>query len=316
MLQFLQYIAVLVEVGNQFSVSHQTAINAVNVDFANNCLAICNDAGRGFKRIDRWWMAYWVSISRRATEWFGLTSRRTGPGCFDLTRHVLLTDSNNFPIAAFSVCQLCSASQFHTLVRQAEFGRACLKTFLENSSTPFHYLGLVREKNHADLRAAFESEIYKHWDEDATLSPPKTRPPSTASQPSQQQLGLELLAMENGAPVFSFASSSQQVQGRVSGARGSEKDGEDVPWEVCPPDSEPPQLHQRSAGTPSIWAMWFQHRQRPAPHRCVKGGGLTNCASFWSSCWEVLVPRCSKLGWAGFWKRYIVVVVAKGLCPI
>lgn len=131
-----------------------------------------------------------------------MTSCRTGPGCFDLTRHVLLTDSNNFPIAAFSVCQLCSASQFHTLVRQAEFGRACLKTFLENSSTPFHYLGLVREKNHADLRAAFESEIYKHWDEDATLSPPKTRPPSTASQPSQQQLGLELLAMENGAPVF------------------------------------------------------------------------------------------------------------------
>ena len=58
------------------------------------------------------------------------------------------------------------------------------------------------EKHYADLRAAFESEIYKHWDEDATLSPPKTRPPSTTSQPSEQVLGLELLAMENGHPVF------------------------------------------------------------------------------------------------------------------
>ena len=80
----------------------------------------------------------------------------------------------------------------------------------------------MKEKHYADLRAAFESEIYKHWDEDATLSPPKTRPPSTTSQPSEQVLGLELLAMENGHPVF-------PSEGGISGTRGGEEDGEDLP---------------------------------------------------------------------------------------
>ncbi|CAK9008254.1 FO synthase subunit 1 [Durusdinium trenchii] len=86
--------------------------------------------------------------------------------------------------------------------RQAEFGRACLQTFLEESSTPVHYLGLVREKNHAELRSAFESEIYKYWDNHGTLSPPKTRPPTTTRTVDTESLGLEMIAMDNSTPVF------------------------------------------------------------------------------------------------------------------
>ncbi len=86
--------------------------------------------------------------------------------------------------------------------RQAEFGRACLKTFLDGSAHPVHYIGLVKEKHFADLRTAFESEIYNHWDDDTNLSPPKQRPPTTTRQLDQQSLGLELIALHGGHPVF------------------------------------------------------------------------------------------------------------------
>ena len=77
-----------------------------------------------------------------------------------------------------------------------------MQTFLEESSTPVHYLGLVREKNHAELRSAFESEIYKYWDNHGTLSPPKTRPPTTTRTVDTESLGLEMIAMDNSTPVF------------------------------------------------------------------------------------------------------------------
>lgn len=93
--------------------------------------------------------------------------------------------------------------QSFVFARQAEFGRACLKTFLDGSSHPVHYIGLVKEKHFTDLRTAFESEIYNHWDNDTNLSPPKQRPPTaTTRELDQQGLGLELIAMHGGHPVF------------------------------------------------------------------------------------------------------------------
>lgn len=63
-------------------------------------------------------------------------------------------------------------------------------------------MGLIREKYHAELRAAFESEIYQNWDNDTSLSPPRTRPPTTTRPVDPQSLGLELIAMDNGSPLF------------------------------------------------------------------------------------------------------------------
>lgn len=54
-----------------------------------------------------------------------------------------------------------------------------------------------------DSRAAFSSKIYQEWDKDTSLSPAKTRPPSQMVEvPSSQALGLQLVAMDGGQPVF------------------------------------------------------------------------------------------------------------------
>ena len=65
------------------------------------------------------------------------------------------------------------------------------------------YLGFLKPKVYSELRAFFESEVYKHWDSDSSLSPPKTRPgPPTERRIDVAGLGLEVSAMQNQQPVF------------------------------------------------------------------------------------------------------------------
>lgn len=89
----------------------------------------------------------------------------------------------------------------HDLRRQCEFGRACLQRLLEGKSAPIKYFGLVKEKFHADIVSALESQVYNHWDSDSSLSPSKTRPP-TQRKLEVEKLGLEIIAMQNNQPIF------------------------------------------------------------------------------------------------------------------
>lgn len=63
------------------------------------------------------------------------------------------------------------------------------------------YVGLLRDHQMSEVRAALESEVYKHWDQ-SSEAPPKERPATTTAPLSQSGLGLELLAVSNNRPVF------------------------------------------------------------------------------------------------------------------
>ncbi|CAK9116298.1 unnamed protein product [Durusdinium trenchii] len=84
--------------------------------------------------------------------------------------------------------------------RQAEFGRACLEMQLKSSAIPVKYCGVLKGENVADLRSAFESAVYDHWDEHPTLAPPRERP--TTAPSTRPDLGLEVLSMQGMHPIF------------------------------------------------------------------------------------------------------------------
>lgn len=82
-------------------------------------------------------------------------------------------------------------------VRQVEMGRAALAKSLAGANVK--YVGFVREDSMKDIRPALESQVYNHWDQDTSLSPPKVRPRDTAPPLS---LSLQVLAMQSGRPKF------------------------------------------------------------------------------------------------------------------
>ena len=86
-------------------------------------------------------------------------------------------------------------------VRQCEFGKACLDRLLGGGVFPIKYFGLVKDKYHAELNAALESQVYSHWDDDTSLSPPKQRP-VTERRIDVESMGLELIPMQDNHPIF------------------------------------------------------------------------------------------------------------------
>ena len=71
---------------------------------------------------------------------------------------------------------------------------------LKSSAIPVKYCGVVKGENVADLRSAFESAVYDHWDEHPTLAPPRERP--TTAPSTRPDLGLEVLSMLGMHPIF------------------------------------------------------------------------------------------------------------------
>lgn len=63
------------------------------------------------------------------------------------------------------------------------------------------YVGLVREERLPEIRAALESQIYEWWDGSAD-APPKERPPVRVAELDAESIGLSILAMRAGKPIF------------------------------------------------------------------------------------------------------------------
>ena len=95
---------------------------------------------------------------------------------------------------------MCTQTPHH--VRQAEFASACLKPLLDANarhSTP-HYVGFMRHDQYEDVTKMIRSELFSWWD-GSSLAPPKTRPRDESTRP-QDQVSLEILAFQNGSPIF------------------------------------------------------------------------------------------------------------------
>lgn len=63
------------------------------------------------------------------------------------------------------------------------------------------YVGLVREDRLQEIRAALESQIYDWWD-DSPDAPAKERPPVRVAPLDAESVGLTILAMRAGKPIF------------------------------------------------------------------------------------------------------------------
>ena len=74
-----------------------------------------------------------------------------------------------------------------------------------------HYFGLILNEfdaNSADLK----SEVYEHWDNDTSLSPPKTRPAREHAQQAPPP-ALDILAWSNSLPCFPAALLNRFAEG-------------------------------------------------------------------------------------------------------
>ena len=86
-------------------------------------------------------------------------------------------------------------------MRQAEFGRALTERSLASQKTDVRYFGLVPSENFKDASTAIRDMVYRAWDSSAE-APPKQRPDSDAASSVQVAPNLQILAWQNGQPVF------------------------------------------------------------------------------------------------------------------
>ncbi|CAK9091359.1 FO synthase subunit 1 [Durusdinium trenchii] len=121
--------------------------------------------------------------------------------------------------------------------RFSEFGRAAVNMNLRGDGPTVHYFGLIQQEYKTNLTAV-KSMVYKKWDEDTNLSPPKTRPLRESSAAAAAVPSLDILAWANDRPVFPAVLLTKFPEGTAEHARMLElkKDFD----EKYPEASQPP----------------------------------------------------------------------------
>lgn len=132
---------------------------------------------------------------------------------------------------------LLSLAVSFTKCRFSEFGRAAVNMNLRGDGPTVHYFGLIQQEYKTNLTAV-KSMVYKKWDEDTNLSPPKTRPLRESSAAAAAVPSLDILAWANDRPVFPAVLLTKFPEGTAEHARMLElkKDFD----EKYPEASQPP----------------------------------------------------------------------------